>query len=84
MLFIATILNWNQPLLPIHILWVNLVTDSLPLALGVEPAELDIMDENPGILRQVLARHDRKNCIPGLDDWALNPRGLSDRYERWL
>ena len=47
-LFIATILNWREPLLPIHILWVNLVTDSLPaLALGVEPAEPDIMDRKP-------------------------------------
>jgi Ca2+-transporting ATPase len=47
-LFIATILNWREPLLPIHILWVNLVTDSLPaLALGVEPAERDIMDRKP-------------------------------------
>jgi len=48
LLFIATILNWEEPLLPIHILWVNLVTDSLPaLALGVEPAEKDIMDRKP-------------------------------------
>jgi Ca2+-transporting ATPase len=47
-LFIATMLNWREPLLPIHILWVNLVTDSLPaLALGVEPAEPDIMDKKP-------------------------------------
>lgn len=48
LLFIATMLNWEEPLLPIHILWVNLVTDSLPaLALGVEPAEKDIMDRKP-------------------------------------
>ncbi|MGI6161904.1 MAG: calcium-translocating P-type ATPase, SERCA-type [Christensenellales bacterium] len=43
-LFVATLLNWSEPLLPIHILWVNLVTDSLPaLALGVDPASSGIM-----------------------------------------
>ena len=47
-LFTATMLNWHEPLLPIHILWVNLVTDSLPaLALGVDPAEKNIMDRKP-------------------------------------
>lgn len=46
-LFVAVICNWAAPLFPIHILWVNLVTDSLPaLALSVDPADDDIMD-NP-------------------------------------
>ncbi len=47
-LFIATMLNWDAPLLPVHILWVNLVTDSLPaLALGMDPPESGIMDRKP-------------------------------------
>lgn len=45
---VAISLNWDSPLLPIHILWVNLVTDSFPaLALGVEPPEPTVMDRQP-------------------------------------
>jgi Ca2+-transporting ATPase len=44
LLLITAIFNLGIPLLPIHILWVNLVTDSLPaLALSVDPAEENIM-----------------------------------------
>lgn len=47
-IFIATLLGMPSPLLPIHILWVNLVTDGLTaLALGVEPEEKDVMDQPP-------------------------------------
>ncbi|MBW6499929.1 MAG: calcium-translocating P-type ATPase, PMCA-type [Bacteroidales bacterium] len=48
LLLITSVFNLGIPLLPVHILWVNLVTDSLPaLALSVDPAEKDIMSRKP-------------------------------------
>ncbi|EHR0219211.1 calcium-transporting P-type ATPase, PMR1-type [Clostridium perfringens] len=47
-LFTAILLNWNSPLQPIHILWVNLITDSFPaLALGVDKTKEDVMNNPP-------------------------------------
>ena len=47
-LFVATLLNWEAPLLAVHILWVNLATATLPaLALGVDPASKNIMKHKP-------------------------------------
>ncbi|HBQ63683.1 MAG TPA: ATPase, partial [Clostridiales bacterium] len=46
-LFIATLLNW-EILYPIHLLWVNLIIDTLPaLALGMEKPEDNIMRQKP-------------------------------------
>ena len=43
-IFLGLVLGWDTPLLAIQLLWVNLVTDSLPaIALGMEPINKDIM-----------------------------------------
>ena len=47
-IFVGLLLGMKSPLLAIQLLWVNLVTDSLPaIALGLEPAEKDIMKRQP-------------------------------------
>lgn len=47
-IFTAIALGWPLPLLPLQILWMNLVTDVFPaLALAVEPASRDIMNQPP-------------------------------------
>lgn len=54
-MFTAIILGLASPLKAIHILWINLITDSLPaLALGVDPGDKDIMKEAPRNPRQNL------------------------------
>lgn len=48
LIFTAIVLGWPLPLLPLQILWMNLVTDVFPaLALAVEPASPEIMKQRP-------------------------------------
>jgi Ca2+-transporting ATPase len=65
-MFLGPFVGLPIPLLPVQILWINLVTDGVPgLALGVEPAEPDVMKRKPrppdesifahGIWQQVIA-----------------------------
>jgi Ca2+-transporting ATPase len=47
-IFLAPFLGLPIPLLPVHILWINLVTDGIPgLALTVEPSDKDVMNRPP-------------------------------------
>jgi len=57
-LLLAPLLGMPIPLLPIHILWVNLVTDGLPgLALSVEPEEKGIMQRPPRPANESVLAH---------------------------
>jgi len=48
LMFVSSLLGWPAPLLPIQLLWINLVTDGLPaLALSLEPPEPGIMQRKP-------------------------------------
>ncbi len=47
-IFMGLVLGLKSPLLAIQLLWINLVTDSLPaIALGLEPVDKDIMNKKP-------------------------------------
>ncbi len=47
-IFVSILLNWPVPLIATQILWVNLITDSLPaIALGIDPGDKDVMKQQP-------------------------------------
>jgi P-type Ca2+ transporter type 2C len=56
--FIPILMGTPIPLLPVHILWVNLVTDTFPaLALGMDPGDPDIIKERPRSPKESLFAH---------------------------
>jgi Ca2+-transporting ATPase len=66
---IAGLIGWPMPLIALQILWVNLTTDGLPaLALGVEPAEPDLMGRPP--------RDPNEPVFSGAVLWALSAMSL--------
>jgi len=59
-MFIATVVGWPAPLIPVQILWINLVTDGLPaLALGVDPASKNIMHRPPRPINEAVITRQR-------------------------
>ena len=67
-MFVAALIGLPVPLLPIQILWVNLVTDGLPaLALGVDPVDPNIMERPP--------RKTDEPVITGARAWLIGLQG---------
>jgi Ca2+-transporting ATPase len=57
-IFTSILFGWTPPLLPIHILWVNLITDTFPaLALGMDPGDPEIMKYPPRDPEESLFAH---------------------------
>lgn len=47
-IFLSILFNWSVPLLATQLLWINLITDSLPaISLGVDPGDHDVMKHKP-------------------------------------
>lgn len=68
-MFFAMVLGLPLPLVPIQILWVNLVTDGLPaMALGVDQAENDLMEQRP--------RSAKENIFSHRLGWKIISRGI--------
>ena len=67
-MFVAALIGFPVPLLPIQILWVNLVTDGLPaLALGVDPVDPNIMERPP--------RKTDEPVVTGARAWLIGLQG---------
>ncbi|MEW9052000.1 MAG: cation-translocating P-type ATPase [Neobacillus sp.] len=57
-LFIAILVGWPAPLTAIQILWINLITDTLPaISLGLDPDDYDVMKEKPRSIKESIFSH---------------------------
>ncbi|MGI6684430.1 MAG: calcium-translocating P-type ATPase, SERCA-type [Bacillota bacterium] len=57
-ILVSILLFWPIPLLPTQILWINLITDSLPaIALGIDPGDKDVMKQKPRNPRESFFAH---------------------------
>ncbi len=55
LMLVSGLLGWPAPLLPVQLLWINLVTDGLPaLALAMEPPEPDLMRRRPRLSSETM------------------------------
>jgi len=89
-LFLAPFLGLPIPLLPIHILWINIVTDGLPgLALAAEPADRKVMKRPPRHPQESIFAHGLGisiiwvGLLMGLVSVATQYWGIAAGTDRW-
>jgi Ca2+-transporting ATPase len=83
-MFVAALLGWPAPLLPIHLLWINLITDGLPaLTLGMERPESGIMSRPPRAPREPVITRARGKRIAVYGVLFAVSITLGFAYVRW-
>ena len=61
-IFLAVLLGWPVPLLATQILWINLITDTLPaISLGIDPGDLDVMKQKTTFRERIILCTRRSN-----------------------
>ncbi len=83
-MFFAALVGWPTPLLPIQLLWINLITDGLPaLTLGMEPPAKDIMSRPPRSPREPVITLERGVRMVAYGLLFTLSMGLGFAYVRW-
>jgi Ca2+-transporting ATPase len=84
LMFVAALAGWPAPLLPIQLLWINLITDGLPaLTLGMEPPDRQIMMRPPRPPREPVITRARGGKILAYGVLFAISMGLGFASVRW-
>ncbi|MGV3639477.1 MAG: cation-translocating P-type ATPase [Adhaeribacter sp.] len=68
-MFVALMIGWQTPLIATQLLWINLITDTLPaVALGMDPGDPDVMKEKP--------RDPKESFFAGIAGWGVFGGGI--------
>ncbi|MCP2044324.1 cation-translocating P-type ATPase [Pontibacter sp. HSC-36F09] len=68
-MFITLMIGWEAPLIATQLLWINLLTDSMPaVALGMDPGDPDVMQEKP--------RNPNESFFTGIAGWRVLGGGI--------
>lgn len=77
---VASLMSLPVPFAPVHLLFINLLTDSLPaIAIGMEPADRDLLNQPPRDPKKgSFLFHLQEDLIPGFSYWCSNHVGMGN------